>query len=146
MTRSFINSHYIIFCTKRGQIKKTLLEEYSRPRQGGINAIGINDDDALIEAKLTNGNNEIILAVRSGKAIRFNESDVRSMGRTAAGVRGIWVEEDDTVVGMVCVDPEDTSTSILVVSEHRTRQALGTGGLSRAEQGRKGREDAQCYG
>jgi DNA gyrase subunit A len=114
----FINNHYIIFCTKRGQIKKTLLEEYSRPRQGGINAIGINDDDALIEAKLTNGNNEIILAVRSGKAIRFNESDVRSMGRTAAGVRGIWVEEDDTVVGMVCVDPEDTSTSILVVSEH----------------------------
>jgi len=114
----FINNHYIIFCTKRGQIKKTLLEEYSRPRQGGINAIGINDDDALIEAKLTNGNNEIILAVRSGKAIRFNESDVRSMGRTAAGVRGIWVEDDDTVVGMVCVDPEDTSTSILVVSEH----------------------------
>lgn len=114
----FINNHYIIFCTKRGQIKKTLLEEYSRPRQGGINAIGINDDDALIEAKLTNGNNEIILAVRSGKAIRFNESDVRSMGRTAAGVRGIWVEQDDTVVGMVCVDPEDTTTSILVVSEH----------------------------
>ncbi len=114
----FINNHYIIFCTKRGQIKKTLLEEYSRPRQGGINAIGINDDDALIEAKLTNGKNEIILAVRSGKAIRFNESDVRSMGRTAAGVRGIWVEEEDTVVGMVCVDPEDTTTSILVVSEH----------------------------
>lgn len=114
----FINNHYIIFCTKRGQIKKTLLEEYSRPRQGGINAIGINDDDALIEARLTNGKNEIILAVRSGKAIRFNESDVRSMGRTAAGVRGISVEEDDTVVGMVCVDPEDTATSILVVSEN----------------------------
>jgi DNA gyrase subunit A len=114
----FINNHYIIFCTKRGQIKKTLLEEYSRPRQGGINAIGINEDDALIEAKLTNGNNEIILAIRSGKAIRFNESDVRSMGRTAAGVRGIWVEQDDTVVGMVCVDPADTTTSILVVSEH----------------------------
>jgi DNA gyrase subunit A len=114
----FINNHYIIFCTKRGQIKKTLLEEYSRPRQGGINAIGINEDDALIEAKLTNGNNEIILAVRSGKAIRFNESDVRSMGRTAAGVRGIQVEENDTVVGMVCVDPADTATSILVVSEH----------------------------
>lgn len=114
----FINNHYIIFCTKRGQIKKTLLEEYSRPRQGGINAIGINEDDALIEAKLTNGKNEIILAVQSGKAIRFNETDVRSMGRTAAGVRGIWVENSDTVVGMVCVDPEDTTTSILVVSEH----------------------------
>ncbi|MBL7825471.1 MAG: DNA gyrase subunit A [Saprospiraceae bacterium] len=114
----FINNHYIIFCTKRGQIKKTLLEEYSRPRQGGINAIGINDDDALIEAKLTNGKNEIILAVQSGKAIRFNETDVRSMGRTAAGVRGIHVEKNDRVVGMVCVDPADETTSILVVSEN----------------------------
>jgi DNA gyrase subunit A len=116
----FINSHYIIFCTKRGQIKKTLLEEYSRPRQGGINAIGINEGDALIEAKLTNGKNEIILAIQSGKAIRFNESDVRSMGRTAAGVRGITVNEKggDTVVGMVCVDPADTETSILVVSQN----------------------------
>ncbi|HNE28536.1 MAG TPA: DNA gyrase subunit A, partial [Saprospiraceae bacterium] len=87
----FINNHYIIFCTRRGQIKKTLLEEYSRPRQGGINAIGINEGDALIEAKLTNGNNEILLAVQSGRSIRFNESDVRPMGRTAAGVRGIQV-------------------------------------------------------
>lgn len=115
----FINNHYIIFCTKLGQIKKTLLEEYSRPRQGGINAIGINEGDALIEAKLTNGKNEIILAVQSGKAIRFNEDDVRSMGRTAAGVRGIRVDDEggDAVVGMVCVDPADTSTSILVVSE-----------------------------
>jgi len=115
----FLNSHYIIFCTKRGQIKKTPLEDYSRPRQGGINAIGINEGDALIEAKLTNGKNEIILAIQSGKAIRFNEQDVRSMGRTAAGVRGIRVDETggDTVVGMVCVDPEDTTTSILVVSQ-----------------------------
>jgi DNA gyrase subunit A len=115
----FINNHYIIFCTKRGQIKKTLLEEYSRPRQGGINAIGINEGDALIEAKLTNGKNEIILAIQSGKAIRFNEADVRSMGRTASGVRGIQVDETggDTVVGMVCVDPDDTQTSILVVSQ-----------------------------
>ncbi|HOY04458.1 MAG TPA: DNA gyrase subunit A [Saprospiraceae bacterium] len=114
----FINNNYIMFCTKRGQIKKTLLEEYSRPRQGGINAIGINDGDALIEAKLTNGKNEIILAIQSGKAIRFNEEDVRSMGRTAAGVRGIRVDEagGDAVVGMVCVDPADTTTSILVVS------------------------------
>lgn len=116
---AFINSHYIIFCTRRGQIKKTLLEEYSRPRQGGINAIGINEGDRLIEAKLTNGNNEIILAVRSGRAIRFNEQDVRPMGRTAAGVRGIQVPDDgeDTVVGMVCVDPSDTASSVLVVSE-----------------------------
>ncbi len=113
----FLNNHYIIFCTKQGQIKKTLLEAYSRPRQGGINAIEIKEDDALIEAKLTNGNNEIILAVQSGKAIRFNEQDVRPMGRGAAGVRGIRVQPKDTVVGMVCIDPADTETSILVVSE-----------------------------
>ncbi|MDX2133925.1 MAG: DNA gyrase subunit A [Saprospiraceae bacterium] len=116
---SFINSHYIVFCTRRGQIKKTLLEEYSRPRQGGINAIGINEGDALIEARLTNGKNEILLAVRSGRAIRFNEEDARPMGRTAAGVRGIQVDEsrNDEVVGMVCVDANDPSTSIFVVSE-----------------------------
>ncbi len=116
---AFINNNYIVFCTKRGQIKKTLLEEYSRPRQGGINAIGINEGDALIEAKLTNGNNEIILAVRSGRAIRFNEKDVRPMGRTAAGVRGIQVADDgnETVVGMVCVDPNDAAATILVISE-----------------------------
>jgi DNA gyrase subunit A len=115
----YINNNYIIFCTKRGQIKKTLLEAYSRPRQGGINAIEINEGDALIEAKLTNGNNEILLAVQSGRAIRFNEQDVRPMGRGAAGVRGIRVsdENNDTVVGMVCVDPADTTTTILVISE-----------------------------
>jgi DNA gyrase subunit A len=115
----FINNHFIIFCTKRGQIKKTLLEEYSRPRQGGINAIGINEGDVLIEAKLTNGKNEIILAVRSGRAIRFNETDVRPMGRTAAGVRGITVKGngEDAVVGMVCVEADDALTSILVISE-----------------------------
>lgn len=113
----FIQNHYIMFCTKRGQIKKTLLEDYSRPRQGGINAIGINEGDALIEAKLTNGKNEIILAVRSGRAIRFNETDVRPMGRTASGVRGITVNGDDVVVGMVCVDPEDPNASVLVISE-----------------------------
>ncbi len=115
----FINNHYIMFCTKRGQIKKTLLEAYSRPRQGGINAIEINEGDALIEAKLTNGANEIILAVRSGRAIRFNEKDVRPMGRTAAGVRGIRVPDSggDALVGMVCVDPVDTTATILVISE-----------------------------
>jgi len=115
----FINNHYIVFCTKRGQIKKTLLEAYSRPRQGGINAIEINEGDSLIEAKLTNGNNEILLAVQSGRAIRFNEQDVRPMGRGAAGVRGIRVdnENNDMVVGMVCVDPSDASATILVVSE-----------------------------
>ncbi|MFN4081283.1 MAG: DNA gyrase subunit A [Saprospiraceae bacterium] len=116
----FIRSRHIVFCTRRGQIKKTLLEEYSRPRQGGINAITINEGDALIEARLTNGGNEIILAVRSGRAIRFNETEVRAMGRTAAGVRGIQVDEnsDDTVVGMVCVDPSDPAVSILAVSEN----------------------------
>jgi DNA gyrase subunit A len=115
----FINNNYIVFCTKRGQIKKTLLEAYSRPRQGGINAIEINEGDALIEAKLTNGNNEIILAVQSGKAIRFNEKDVRPMGRAAAGVRGIQVDDEggDMVVGMVCIDPTGTDATILVVSE-----------------------------
>ncbi len=115
----FLKNNYIVFCTKRGQIKKTLLEEYSRPRQGGIAAIGINEGDSLIEAKLTNGSNEILMAVRSGRAIRFNETDVRPMGRTATGVRGIIVPDDgeDTVVGMVCVDPTDDTKSILVVSE-----------------------------
>jgi DNA gyrase subunit A len=115
----FVQNHYIIFCTKRGHIKKTPLADYSRPRQGGINAITIHEGDALIEAKLTNGKNEIILAVRSGRAIRFNETDVRPMGRTAAGVRGMRVSEkgDDRVVGMVCIDPEDQNASILVISE-----------------------------
>jgi len=115
----FINNNYIMFCTKRGQIKKTLLEAYSRPRQGGINAIEINEGDALIEAKLTNGKNEIILAVRSGRAIRFNEKDVRPMGRGAAGVRGIQVSQsgDDALVGMVCVDPSDSAATVLVISE-----------------------------
>jgi DNA gyrase subunit A len=117
--QEFIQNNYIVFCTKRGQIKKTLLEDYSRPRQGGINAITINEGDALIEAKLTNGSNEIILAVRSGRAIRFNETDVRPMGRTAAGVRGITVPDngEDMVVGMVCVDTNDTEASVLVISE-----------------------------
>ncbi|MFZ4633791.1 MAG: DNA gyrase subunit A [Saprospiraceae bacterium] len=116
---TFINSHYIMFCTRKGLIKKTLLEEYSRPRQGGIAAININEGDALIEARLTNGENEILLAVRNGRSIRFNEKDVRPMGRTTAGVRGIEVDEEqhDEVVGMVCVDPKDTVASILVISE-----------------------------
>ncbi|MBK8967635.1 MAG: DNA gyrase subunit A [Lewinellaceae bacterium] len=116
----FINNHHIVFCTKMGQIKKTVLEAYSRPRQGGINAIEIKDGDALIEAKLTNGNNEILLAVRSGRAIRFNEKDARAMGRNTAGVRGIRVAEGsgDAVVGMVCVDPADEAATILVVSEN----------------------------
>ncbi len=114
----FLNNNYIIICTKKGTIKKTSLELYSRPRQNGINAITVREGDNLIQAKLTNGRNEILLAVKSGKAIRFNESKVRPMGRNASGVRGIQLsgEKGDEVIGMVCV--QDTSeTTILVVSE-----------------------------
>ncbi|RMG78690.1 MAG: DNA gyrase subunit A [Bacteroidetes bacterium] len=114
----FVKSHYIVMCTKQGIIKKTSLEAYSRPRQNGIIALGIREGDQLLEAKLTNGNNEIIMAVKSGRAIRFHESTVRAMGRTASGVRGITVDsEKDEVVGMVCVDADDKETTILVVSE-----------------------------
>jgi DNA gyrase subunit A len=113
----YINNNYIILCTKKGTIKKTTLEAYSRPRQNGVNAITIRENDQLIEARLTNGNNEIMLAVRSGKAIRFHEDQARAIGRTASGVRGIKLaDENDELVGMVCVGQE--SQDILVVSEH----------------------------
>ena len=105
----FINSHYVLFCTKNGVIKKTLLEQYSRPRQNGVNAITIREDDRVIEVRMTNGNNEIVIANKNGRAIRFHESAVRDMGRTATGVRGITLDEDgeDEVVGMICIkDPQ----------------------------------------
>lgn len=111
----YINSNYIVLCTKKGIIKKTTLEAYSRPRQSGVNAITIKEGDQLLEAKLTNGDNDIMIAVKSGRAIRFPESKVRPMGRTAAGVIGIWMEESDEAIGMVCVEP--TNANILVVSE-----------------------------
>lgn len=113
----YLNNNFIILCTKQGTIKKTSLEAYSRPRQNGINAITINEGDQLLEAKLTNGTDEIILAVKSGRAIRFNEKTVRPMGRNASGVRGVTLEtEKDEVIGMVCIkDPKET---ILVVSEN----------------------------
>lgn len=112
----YLNNNFIILCTKQGTIKKTALEAYSRPRQNGINAINIQDGDTLIEAKLTNGTNEIILAVRSGRAIRFNEKTVRPMGRNATGVKGITVDNaSDEVIGMVCIS--DPDANILVVSE-----------------------------
>jgi DNA gyrase subunit A len=112
----YVNNNFIVMCTKNGVIKKTKLEAYSRPRTNGINAIGIREGDELLEAKLTNGNNEILMALKSGRAIRFPEEKVRSMGRTASGVRGITiVNPGDEVVGMVCV--EDFSHTILVVSE-----------------------------
>ena len=115
---AFINNHYIMFCTKLGVIKKTLLEEFSRPRTSGINAITINEGDQLLEAKLTNGVNEILIANKQGRAIRFNESKVRAMGRNAAGVAGMELEpQNDEVMGMICVDPNDPNVSILTVSE-----------------------------
>ncbi|MFT7376952.1 MAG: DNA gyrase subunit A [Sphingobacteriales bacterium] len=110
----YVNKHFIVMCTKKGIIKKTPLVAYSRPRMNGINAIKINEGDTLIEAKLTNGECDIIMAVRSGRAIRFNETNVRSVGRTSIGVRGITITGKDEVVGMVCV--EDSETTLLVVS------------------------------
>lgn len=114
----YINSHYVFFCTKRGVIKKTLLEQYSRPRQNGVNAITIREDDSVIEVRMTNGNNEIIIANRNGRAIRFHEAAVRVMGRTATGVRGITLDNDgqDEVVGMICIKDLKTE-SVMVVSE-----------------------------
>ncbi|HPT42441.1 MAG TPA: DNA gyrase subunit A [Paludibacteraceae bacterium] len=114
----YINSHYVIFCTKNGIIKKTSLKEYSRPRQNGVNAISIREDDDVIEVRLTDGKNEIILANKNGRAIRFNEMKVRAMGRTATGVKGMTLDEDgaDEVIGMICVNPEG-SENILVVSQ-----------------------------
>ena len=113
----YVNSHYVVMATKKGQIKKTSLEKYSRPRINGINAITIKENDELLEAKLTNGNSEILMAVKSGKAIRFEESKTRPMGRSASGVRGIKLKDDnDKVIGMVSVN--DVSTDILVVSKN----------------------------
>lgn len=114
----YVNSNFIVMCTKKGIIKKTSLEAYSRPRTNGINAININEGDELLEAKLTNGQNEIILAKKSGYAIRFNESTVRTVGRNSIGVKGVTMSrENDEVVGMICLEQE-SENSILVVSEN----------------------------
>ena len=113
----YVNSHFIVMCTKKGIIKKTSLEQYSRPRTNGINAITIKEGDQLLEAKMTTGNSQIMMAVKSGKSIRFEEEKVRAMGRTAAGVRGIRLANDnDEVVGMICID--NFESSVLVVSEN----------------------------
>ena len=112
-----VNNNFIIMCTKDGTIKKTKLEAYSRPRQNGVNAIVIREGDQLIEAKLTSGQAEVMIAARDGKAIRFNESTVRPIGRVGAGVRGISIEESDEVVGMICVEP-DSKQDVLVLSEN----------------------------
>jgi DNA gyrase subunit A len=126
----FLNNHYIVFATRRGLVKKTLVEAFSRPRTGGIIAISINEGDQLLELKLTNGNSEIFIASRHGNCIRFHESAVRPMGRTAAGVRGISLDEknDDAAVGMVRIDPADTEQTILVISKK------GNGKRSRFEE------------
>ena len=113
----YVNNNFIIMCTKDGTIKKTKLEAYSRPRQNGVNALVIREGDQLIEAKLTSGNAEVMIAAREGKAIRFNESTVRPIGRVGAGVRGISIEESDEVVGMICVEPDSTQ-DVLVLSEN----------------------------
>ena len=113
----FCNSHYVVFCTQKGTVKKTSLSLYSRPRTNGIIAINIRPDDRVVSAVLTNGDNELIIANRGGRAIRFHESKVRDMGRAATGVRGITLDNDeDAVVGMVCVNDPDTET-IMVVSQ-----------------------------
>lgn len=128
----FINNHYLIFCTRRGVIKKTTLESYSRPRQNGVIAINLNDGDKVVNVLLTDGDNEILIANRNGRAIRFHENTVRSMGRTSTGVRGITLDDDteDWVVGMVSVKDSSTET-ILIVSE------MGYGKRSEIEDYRK---------
>ncbi|HQU52495.1 MAG TPA: DNA gyrase subunit A [Saprospiraceae bacterium] len=116
--QDFVNEHYIVFATKKGMLKKTPVEAFSRPRANGIIAITINEGDTLLEARLTNGSNEIILANKEGRAIRFPEKTVRPMGRSAAGVKGMTLHDDqDEVIGMICVDPLDPSSTILVISE-----------------------------
>ena len=113
----YINNTYIVMCTKNGTIKKTKLEAYSRPRLNGVNAIVIREGDELIEAKLTSGKADILIAARNGKAIRFNEDTVRPIGRVGAGVRGITIDDDDEVIGMICIEP-DCKQDVLVLSEN----------------------------
>ena len=116
-----MNNNFIVLCTKKGIIKKTSLEAYSRPRTNGVIAITVRDGDELLDAVLTNGHSEILLAGRHGRCCRFDENDARALGRTASGVRGINIDDDDEVIGMIAYDPtaEDASAhSLLVVSEH----------------------------
>ncbi|NCB25024.1 MAG: DNA gyrase subunit A [Bacteroidia bacterium] len=115
---AYINSHYLLFCTKEGVVKKTLLEAYSRPRQNGVNAITIREEDQVISVRLTDGNQHVVLANRNGRAIRFKEEDVRPMGRSATGVKGMTLDEDgeDCIIGMICMNQQSDNT-IMVVSE-----------------------------
>ena len=121
----YINQHYVIMCTKKGQVKKTSLEQYSRPRSNGINAITIKDDDELLEAKLTNGNSQILVSVKSGKCIRFEESKTRPMGRNASGVRGVRLKDDtDEVIGMISVNDMDSDILVVSVNGYGKRSKL----------------------
>ena len=115
--KEFVENNYLVMCTKRGVIKKTTLEDYSRPRTNGVKAIVIREDDQLLEVKLTSGNAEIMIAAREGRAIRFNESTVRPMGRVSTGVRAISIEESDEVIGMIAIEPE-SKQDVLVLSEN----------------------------
>ena len=133
----YVNDNYIIMCTKDGTIKKTKLEAYSRPRQSGVNAIVIREGDQLIEAKLTSGRAEVMIAARDGKAIRFNENTVRPIGRVGAGVRGISIEESDEVVGMICVEP-DSKQDVLVLSENGYGKRTDLGEYRTTNRGGKG--------
>ena len=137
-TEAFLQSHNLIFASKNGLVKKSKLKDYSRPRTKGINAITIREDDELIEVRLTNGDNDIILGASSGKSIRFSENDVRTMGRMTTGVRGMFLNEGDYIVGMVCVDKADPDITILSVAnkglgkrtqleEYRTQSRGGKG-------------------
>jgi DNA gyrase subunit A len=117
--KDFTNSHYILFCTKKGTVKKTLVNEYAKSSISKIRAISINEGDTLIDARLTDGNCEVVIANRKGYAVRFHESDVRDMGRTAVGVRGMTLHKgDDEVVGMVVINQKNENPTILVISEN----------------------------
>ncbi len=133
----YINNNYLIMCTSRGTVKKTTLEAYSRPRQNGINAITIHEGDKLLDVSLTDGDNDVVIAKNSGTAIHFHESDVRSMGRTAAGVRGIHLKEDQFVVGMVCIK-KDANSDLLVVSEKGYGKRSNLGDYRITKRGGKG--------
>lgn len=135
----FVNSHYIMFCTRKGTIKKTALEAFSRPRTNGINAITINEGDGLLEVKLTNGNSQVLLGNRNGRAIRFDEAKVRSMGRSAAGVRGMKLDdENDYIVGMVCVQKGEEDNTIMVISEKGSGKRTALEEYSVTNRGGKG--------
>ncbi len=137
--KEFLDNHFIMFCTKNGVIKKTPLEAFSRPRTNGINAITIREGDQLLEVKLTDGNNDVFLANLGGRAIRFPEAKVRSMGRSAAGVKGITLDnDDDRVIGMVCMDPMDESTTIFVISANGYGKRSAFGDYRTTNRGGKG--------